>query len=170
VGRLFFALWPDEAAARALAALAASLAGQAGGKPVPLEKIHMTLAFLGPVAEDRRAHALEAAARLRPRAFELILDRVGAFRRAGVAWAGTSSPPERLLGLQSKLEARLRERGFGLEDRPYTPHVTLARRIERAVPRAATARIVWTAREFTLVRSETASGRYVVERRWDLRD
>ena len=170
MARLFFALWPDEAAARALAALASSLAGEARGKPVPVEKIHATLVFLGEVRDERRAEALEAASRIRPRAFELVLDRVGAFRRAGVAWAGTSAPPERLLELQSKLEARLRDRGFGLEERAYTPHITLARRIERAVRQAPIAPIAWAAREFTLVRSETGSGRYVVERRWDLRE
>jgi 2'-5' RNA ligase len=43
--------------------------------------------------------------------------------------------------------------------------VTLSRRALRAVPRARIDPIAWTVDAFTLVRSETGSGRYeVVER------
>jgi 2'-5' RNA ligase len=99
-----------------------------------------------------------------------VLDESGSFRRAGVAWAGTSSPPPELIALQAKLEARLRGRGFAFEERPFAPHVTLARRTGRALARVPIAPIAWRARSFTLVRSEAGTGRYVVEERWELRD
>jgi len=168
VARLFFALWPDPETAAALAGLALRLAQDSGGRPVPVGKIHLTLAFLGEVAPERMPAALEAAT-LRARGFEGVLDQVGSFRRAGVAWAGMADPPRGLIGLERKLASRLREAGFALEEREFTPHVTLARRTGRAVPRAAIAPIPWAADAFTLVRAETGTGRYSIVESWPLR-
>jgi 2'-5' RNA ligase len=168
VARLFFALWPDADAAQALAALAGRVAEASGGRPMPRDKIHLTLAFLGQVGPAAHSQAL-AAARFRPRAFEMELDRIGAFRSAGVAWAGIAAPPAELVSLQRKLEERLRARGFALEERGYAPHVTLARRVLRPVMPTSIEPIAWRASAFTLVRSETGSGRYVIEEEWPLR-
>jgi RNA 2',3'-cyclic 3'-phosphodiesterase len=168
VARLFFALWPRPEAARALAALAEDLVRVCGGKPVPIEKMHITLAFLGEVRAEARPAAVSVASGLRGKAFDSALDRVGSFRGAGVAWAGMSEPPARLVTLQRKLTGALREAAFELEDREFTPHVTVARRIARPIPRASIPPIAWTAREMTLVRSETGTGRYVIEGSWEL--
>jgi 2'-5' RNA ligase len=167
MARLFFAVWPDAAAAAALAVLARQLAGVCGGRPVPAEKLHITLAFLGEVDADRTADLLGcAAARARP--FRVELDRVGAFRRAGVAWAGPSMPAPELVALQEALAACLGAKGFALEEREFNPHLTLVRRIERKTPVASISPIAWNADAFTLVRSETGIGRYTVVERWPL--
>jgi len=166
--RLFFAVWPDEAAARALEALALALANMTGGKPVPREKIHLTLAFLGEVAGDRVEDASAAGAQVRGAPFRLRLDQVGSFRRAGVAWAGCRNAPARLASLQSDLAASLGAHGFTLEERAFAPHITLARRIRKSVPNALTEAIAWRVRDVTLVRSETGTGRYAVMQRWPL--
>ena len=166
--RLFFALWPDAEAARALEALALALADVAHGKAVPREKIHMTLAFLGEVAPERLADAVAAGADARAARFALELDEVGSFRRAGVGWAGCSAPPVELGVLQARLAAALAARGFALEERAFAAHVTLARRIAKRVPRAPTEAIAWRVDAMTLVRSETGSGRYVVMESWPL--
>jgi 2'-5' RNA ligase len=164
--RLFFAIWPDAEAARALAEVAQSLADLAGGKPVPPAKIHLTLAFLGEVDESAAKRAVEAAESVRAKPFPMTLDEVGSFRGARVAWAGSSRVPAELTSLQSSLETGLRSRGFELEARPYVPHATLARRIARPVPRVAIAPIAWQAREFTLV--QTLGGRYPILESWIL--
>ena len=166
--RLFFALWPDEAAARALEVLALALADVAGGKPVPREKIHLTLAFLGEVPGDRVESASAAGAQARGAAFPFRLDEVGSFRRAGVAWAGCRRAPAGLVSLRSDLAASLAARGFTLEERAFAPHITLARRIRKPVPPAPAEAIAWRVRELTLVRSETGTGRYAVMERWPL--
>ena len=167
MARLFFAVWPDAAAAAALEKLAREVAEVAGGKPVRGAKLHLTLAFLGEV-DAARMEALADCARLRAHAFRLELDQVGAFRRARVAWAGASAPPPALLDLQEKLASRLAKAGFTLEEREYTPHVTLARRIDRPLPRASIPALAWKTQELTLVRSETGTGRYTVMERWPL--
>jgi 2'-5' RNA ligase len=164
--RLFFALWPDADAASALERLAADVVAVVGGKPVPREKIHLTLAFLGEVEDCQGARA--AAAAIRGRAFAVRLDCVGSFRKARVAWAGSLERIAALDALQARLEAGLRQRGFALDERPFAAHVTLARKAETALPRAAIAPIEWRAAELTLVQS-TGAGHYAVLEAWKLR-
>lgn len=168
MARLFFAAWPGVRAAQALAEVARTLADLTHGKAVPQEKIHLTLAFLGEVTDEDAARTSEAAGRLRLPAFGMTLDGVGSFRGARVAWAGCSRTPPGLEVLQSSLAGELARRGFGLEDRPFVPHVTLARRIAKAVRPAPMPPIEWQADELTLVRSETGTGRYTVLERWGL--
>lgn len=168
MARLFFALWPDEGAARPLAALSESVALQLEGKPVPRDRIHLTLAFLGEVAPGRAEAARRAAAAVRSSAFDLILDQIGSFRAARVAWAGCAHSPSGLEALQVRLGKELRSREFALEERPFSAHVTLARRISKAIARAPMAPIPWSAREYTLVRSEPGTGRYTVLETWPL--
>jgi 2'-5' RNA ligase len=167
VARLFFAVWPESAAARELARVGESLAGLAGGKPVPAEKIHMTLAFLGSLDEEAAGSAVAAAAGVKEAPVTMMLDTVGSFRRARVAWAAPSQPVEALATLQEALAARLRSRGFRLEDRPFTPHATLVRKIGRPVPRAPLPAVRWRSRALTLVES-TGDGRYEVLESWGI--
>ena len=165
--RLFFALWPDAAAADALQRLAADVVVVAGGRARPAGKIHLTLAVLGDV-EDL-AGAQDAAAAIRAAPFDVRLDCVGSFRRARVSWAGMLRPDAALVEMQAELENQLRQRGFALEARPFTPHVTLARKADRPLPRAAIAPIEWKALELTLVRSMPGTGEYAVLEGWKLR-
>jgi len=162
MARLFFAIWPDAPARARLAPLAAELAGEASGKPVPIAKVHLTLAFLGEIEAARIAAAVEAARRMRVAPFEFALDRVGSFRGARVAWAGCAAVPEPLAALAADLATRLAAAGFALDDRPYAPHATLARRIVRAVVTKPVAPIAWPVGGFSLVRSEAGTGRYAV--------
>ena len=160
MARLFFAVWPDPGAAARLAALAGEFAIVCGGKPVPEGKVHLTLAFLGETAPERAAAAVDAARRVRFAPFPLVLDSVGSFRAARVAWAGSLAPQPALEALQADLAARLAAAGFALEERPFSAHATLARRAMRAVPRARIEPVAWTVDAFSLVRSETGTGRY----------
>jgi len=169
MARLFFAIWPGEEAARSLADASLALAGLAGGKPVPRGKIHLTLVFLGSISPDETREAARIGAAVRSPRFGLALDHVGSFRRARVAWAGPSEVPAPLASLQSGLEGALRGAGLRLDERPFAPHVTLARKIERDVPRAPLAQVEWRVDELTLARSETGTGRYTVLETWPLR-
>jgi 2'-5' RNA ligase len=162
MARLFFALWPDADARARLAPLAAELAAAASGRTVPIAKVHLTLAFLGEVETARIAAAVEAARGVRLAPFAFALDRVGSFRGARVAWAGCASTPEPLAALAAALAGCLGAAGFALEDRPYAPHATLARRIAHPVAAAPIEPIPWAVDGFSLVRSETGTGRYAV--------
>jgi 2'-5' RNA ligase len=166
--RLFFALWPDAPARDALAVLARELAQRSGGKAVPPAKIHLTVAFLGDLGEDRLDAAIGAAEGGSWKPFEVTLDQVGSFRGARVGWAGCQEPSPGLVDLQSGLAARLVEAGFVLDDRPYAAHVTLARKIAQPVERSPSPPITWRARELSLVRSELGKGSYSTLKEWRL--
>jgi 2'-5' RNA ligase len=166
--RLFFALWPDDAVRAALGAVAGSVAERAQGRAVPAAKLHLTLSFLGDVAAERVNDAIEAAKTVRGARFEVVLDTLGSFRNARVAWAGLSRMPQGLAALQSSLDRELRARGFTLEERPFSAHATLVRGIARAIAPGSMAPIAWKVGEFVLVRSETGRGSYAVMERWIL--
>ncbi len=166
--RLFFALWPDPPATAALAVAAAELAALAGGKAVPAGKIHLTLAFLGDVAEERLEAIRSAASRLRCKAFDVALDQAGSFRGARVAWIGSGEPARGLIELHAALAGELAACGFPPDERPYTPHATVARRISHQVGRRAIGPIEWRARELSLVRSEPGKGSYETLAGWSL--
>jgi RNA 2',3'-cyclic 3'-phosphodiesterase len=166
--RLFFALWPDDAVRAQLATVAASIATRTKGRAVPAAKLHLTLSFLGEIAEERVDTAIAAASSVQGTAFDLVLDSTGSFRGARVAWAGISSMPPALMEIQGSLDQELRSRDFVLDERPFAAHATLARKIASALPRETMAPIAWKVRDFVLVRSETGRGNYTVLRRWEL--
>jgi 2'-5' RNA ligase len=96
------------------------------------EGIHLTLKFLGDVPEakvpDIRA-ALTGAVQ-NTGAFDLAVAGAGAFpngKNARVAWLGVTGDLDRLSTLQARVEDAMEKVGFGREDRPFTPHLTLAR-------------------------------------------
>jgi RNA 2',3'-cyclic 3'-phosphodiesterase len=174
--RLFFALLPDPAARQALAALAREIARETGGRATPAENLHLTLAFLGSVPRSRVAEAEAVGARVAATAepFALALDRVGWFRKAGVAWAGPTEDVPALGQVAGALRDALHAAGFTLEERAFHPHLTLARRAARAPAEAvaAVAPAAWHADAMVLMASETlpSGAAYRVLASWRLGD
>jgi RNA 2',3'-cyclic 3'-phosphodiesterase len=154
--RFFFAVWPDPAARAAIGRLAREVALESCGRPTPPDLMHLTLAFVGAQPEIRVDSLRRLAGVIRGRTFLLALDRVGVFEKAGVAWLGASTVHEDLSALQRDLSDALRSRGFPVDARPYTPHLTLARRATVAVERHLAEPIGWRVNAFTLVSSETS--------------
>jgi 2'-5' RNA ligase len=87
---------------------------------------HITLQFLGQTSADQYACVTAGLRRIRHVPFEVQLDPPGLFDRSGVFFAGVRLSPE-LVGLQGQVVASTRPCGFVPEDRPYHPHITLAR-------------------------------------------
>jgi len=99
--------------------------------------LHVTLAFLGEQPAERLEvlHQVGSAAAGASRAGALRLGEAGSFgsRRAPrVLWVSLDGDLQALSDLRARLDAGLRQAGFALEDRPFGPHVTLARRREQA--------------------------------------
>jgi 2'-5' RNA ligase len=149
--RLFLALWPDARVRRALAAWRDAFAWPAGAAPVADARLHLTLHFIGEVAAARLPE-LDAALRVAPPRFELVLDR--AQRWPGglvVLQPGAVVPP--LAALHRALADALRAAGLPPEARPFRPHVTLARRAAGAVAGPAAPPVRWPVAGYALVRS-----------------
>lgn len=100
--------------------------------------IHLTLAFLGELDDERLALAMEAA-RVTAQNFSPFTYRLkglGVFdsrKQARVIWMGVEDSPSPyvqgspLQALHSGLNRELSRRGFEVEARPFSPHLTLAR-------------------------------------------
>jgi len=168
MARLFFALWPDEAARNALAAKSTEIARRCAGRPVPAANLHLTLVFLGEVPGEAIPALRRAAQPAAGAAFELALDRLGAFARAGVAWAGCGRPPRELLDLQAGLSARVREAGFTPDERAFAAHLTLARRIREPLAPEPMEAVRWRVGSFALVESVRGEGAYRTLADWAL--
>ena len=108
-------------------------------KWMPPEGIHVTLKFLGEVADAREPElraALGRAAAGIP-ALPLVVGGFGAFPaldRPRIIWAGLE-PDRALEGLQRRVEQEFAPLGFPPEDRPFRPHLTLGRAARDARPR-----------------------------------
>ena len=129
--RLFIALDPPEDWRDALTEAAGYLAACAPGcVPARREHFHWTLAFLG--EREGVEEAIGAMDRAAGPAFTLSAAGAGRFLRGGEAlwWMGLEEAPE-LRALQRRLAAALREAGIPLEERPFHPHLTLARRVRQ---------------------------------------
>jgi RNA 2',3'-cyclic 3'-phosphodiesterase len=99
---------------------------------VDLENVHLTLLFLGPTPDAGvpalAAKLREAFARCPP--LDLRLADGGTFppaRPARVAWVGVEAPAELLTLQEDVTRAAVDTLRFEPEQRPYHPHVTLAR-------------------------------------------
>ena len=167
--RLFFALWPDAAERRALSLAFGGAIAAAGGRAVPPPQLHLTLEFLGRVADAELAPlaALAAAVPL-PVDATLVLDRLDWWRRAALLVAVPSAPPSGLLALQATLREALSGRGFRVDSRPFRPHVTLVRKVAAAPGAVGAARVAWPVRELALVESlpSPAGSSYTPLARW----
>ena len=115
-----------------------------GGRWTTSASQHVTLKFLGWTPSDRVdavGSAIEIVARSHPGAL-VALGAVGAFpsmRRARVLWVGLEDPAELLARLAADLDRAMEPLGYAVEQRAFTPHLTLARfkspaRLEGLVP------------------------------------
>ena len=94
--------------------------------------IHLTLAFPGELDDVRLEQALQATEVVarQGRPFSYHLTRVGSFgssRQPRVVWMGIEEKSGSLVRLHRILKQELELRGFETEDRPFSPHFTLAR-------------------------------------------
>lgn len=161
--RLFVAVVPPPSALTALAEVVAVVRdAYPQATWVPPERMHVTLAFLGEVADPARVVKGLPALGEHP-AFELRVRGGGAFPRAArpnVLWAGLDGDLEALARLARHSRRVAREAGIEVERAPYRPHLTVARVRRRDFDgRSAVAALdavsgePWTVTEAVLLRS-----------------
>ena len=105
---------------------------QADAKPrwANPENLHVTLKFIGQLADERLEDVARALKRVAtgPQ-ISLEIRGIGFFpnlRRPAVVWAGIQAPPE-LASLAAQIDEALAPCGIAREARPFLPHLTLAR-------------------------------------------
>lgn len=131
--RTFIALDLSESAREELRRQLRRLANALPGvRLVNLADLHLTLSFLGELADEALIYVIalteEVARQTAP--FALALSGLGVFgppTAPRVIWAGVGGETRRLIALQRRLVDALAAQGFPREERPYSPHLTLAR-------------------------------------------
>jgi 2'-5' RNA ligase len=94
-----------------------------------VEGLHVTLKFLGEVKESKLPDIKTALSLMKASPFEVSLQAIGFFpnpRSARVFWIGVQAT-DALPHLAKAIDEKLEEQGFAREQRPYSPHLTLAR-------------------------------------------
>jgi 2'-5' RNA ligase len=126
------------------------------------ENLHVTLKFLGAVAQDDLGKINEALSRVAVEKMTLQASEMMFFPRRGtvrVIGALVGGDSEKIAMLYDRIEDACGTLGFEREGRAYTPHVTFGRvRRERCVKRFDDAREfpgpTFTANHFALIRSQ----------------
>jgi 2'-5' RNA ligase len=167
--RLFLALELPAQVRAALADVQERLrAGEPGWRFVHPQGVHLTLRFLGEVPEPR---LLELSPRWRAAASsaepaDVEVAGLGIFPPRGrprVLWIGLQDRSGgALAALAQALEAEARAAGFPPEDRPFAPHLTLARAAAEGRPRRSVLELgllgAFRAESVTLFRSVPGRG------------
>lgn len=163
--RAFVAVVPPAPVLDALGTRVAELTPRAPQlRWLPRAQWHLTLQFLGPVADaDGLAAAVRAAVREQP-AFAVQLAGAGAFpsvRRGAVLWVGVRGD-EALVRLAESVHAAMATLGHTPDDRPFHPHLTVARAsrprsVVELVESIGTQPIgpAWTVSDVAVVESDT---------------
>ena len=134
--RVFIAIDIDEEIKKALSDLQQQLQNKAGTRTgdvtwVRADNMHLTLKFLGEVADNRIAKVCDTVKDVADghSKFELDIEEVGCFggKSARVIWVGTGQGADSLCRLQAEIDKRLASGGWPKEKRKFTGHLTLAR-------------------------------------------
>ncbi len=172
--RLFVAVFPPEEVVADLRRRLAPAAGRTV-RLTPAERWHVTLAFLGDVEPERRPDVERALDDVTPPGpVRLRISGGGAFggrRRSAVLWAGLDGDLARLADLHAALRRALVAGGLPHDERPFTPHLTVAYASSPEVREALRdyAGPPWTADEVVLVQSlHAVGGGYRRLRAWPL--
>lgn len=96
------------------------------------ENLHLTLNFIGETnrLEDVKLAMDQVLDTSAAKSFSVKLEGLGSFKRreGDICWIGVRREPL-LWRLQEKLNHKLMEAGFPMEEREFKPHLTLGRRV-----------------------------------------
>lgn len=129
---------------------------------------HLTLVFIGNVEPERVSALKKTLEKVRWDPFAFRIGEPGSFEK-GILFAGVEEPCLGLYALQGAIAQALREDGWTFEDRPYRPHITMARQAKGfgAPPEMEPVRV--PVEKFALFESARVDGRlcYTPIARWE---
>ena len=99
-------------------------------KPVERENIHLTLKFLGNVPTPRLSEVKSSLQQLIFPLFKAEIKGAGAFpnlNHMNVIWVGVEEGWSQVEQIYEQVEKLLSVLGFRRENRPFSPHITIAR-------------------------------------------
>lgn len=156
--RLFFALWPNPLEQEAIHQLLAPQVRSIEGRSIPARNLHITLAFLGSVPNERVDSVIALANRVEPVGrIDLAFERLEVWRRSRVLVLVPRTVPTSLKQLSERLQFNLLKEQFEVGHEEYRPHLTLARDARGALAADLAAPIECSFERFALVESKNSS-------------
>jgi 2'-5' RNA ligase len=121
----------DQRTLSRIASILSSLQALGGDlKPVEGENIHLTLKFLGNVSITRLDEVKSSFKQLTFPSFSAEIKGAGAFpnlKHMNVIWVGVDEGWSQVEQIYEQVEKLLSTLGFKRENRPFSPHITIAR-------------------------------------------
>lgn len=175
IGNIYFAVLPDENAARQMKEIGHELRHRhkLPGRVQPAPLLHISLAHVGRFAgvpERVMAAASMAGTAVRCVPFDVRFNRAASFDNPrGSPVVLSCADDAGFAKLRRAIAAAMLRVGFAVDPSiGLTPHVTLVYN-GQAIPRTLLASpVAWTVREFVLIRSLYGQGRHVHLGRWQL--
>jgi len=129
--RLFIAINFDDETKDKIVQVQNKLKAYARGSFTDCNNVHLTLVFLGEVLPSNLETVKRTIAKIRIPKTEITFNNIGYFKRNGgdIWWVGLNRN-DKLISLQKQLTSVLINSGFKLEQRPYKPHITIARGVK----------------------------------------
>ena len=157
--RIFFCLWPDDSTRKKIVeAFEQSPINKNQGHIVPPDNLHLTLHFIGHVNREKLNCLHRAAQTLKADRFNLELDHFGYFKKPKVLWMGLKKTTIELVSLHKTLADLFVECDYQSEQRPYSPHISLMRKLPDPEIIHAIKPISFSVNEFCLVESISIDG------------
>ncbi len=124
------------------------------GNYVPVRNLHLTLAFLGEVAD---LAAVENALRgIQYKAFKLSLSSMGTF--GDLLWVGTKGNQGLAAAAKSVREA-LDENGITYDGKKFTPHITIVRHVTGPWQQVSAPKGEMTVKKISLMKTTFKNGK-----------
>ena len=120
------------------------------------ENIHLTLVFFGELPENKIDSIKKIISQVEFEPFQITFTHTGNFERddGQLFWLGIEQCDE-ILRVQKKLASIFLESGFKIENRKFTPHLTLSRKtITKSVFKKRNLDIKSTVEKISLMKSE----------------
>ena len=134
------------------------------------ENFHMTLLFMGAVPSGRLKELKSVAETVHAEAFDILIDGVGRWRQARVAYLYPAHATQGLATLAEMLRIQVTIAGFDFDNKTFAPHVTVLRNAGSMPETKLITPILWHIDNFCLVRSTSSERgvRYEILESWAL--
>ncbi|KTC66573.1 Competence-damage inducible protein CinA (plasmid) [Legionella adelaidensis] len=164
-GRYFIAIWPDKIEAEALIQHLLRTQCFPIEKLIPKENLHLTLAYLGKAYPGYLEDAGKVVQQIKEKPFTITLSEINHFKHQ-IVWCGLKKSSPALHNLFKRLTFNLITAGYIPENRPFIPHVTLARHMEyKEIDNFQS--LNWTVKKICLAKS-TGAPLYEIVKEWEL--
>lgn len=127
-----------------------------GGSFTLSENLHLTLAFIG--ESDEAGTIISVLDGLKTPPFKITLGETGRFD--DLWWIGLEHCPS-LISLAAEVRDGLKEAGIGFDKKRFTPHITIARRIQTRITGIRARKSSMTVNTVSLMRSDRIDGKLV---------